>query len=172
MKRQRSVKETKRSSVPHSGMAALSRSSARTSSSSSSFRSFSSSSFPSSFLLRASRLLVVVALASCLPPSASAASAARRSNSRFLKLADRNYTRVYRALDEGMRNTRRLEDAYRSVEQGRALNVFDVARAIVPGKPNFFSYKFLNESASRGPKDRHVSVASQPELIGSEQGRL
>ncbi|MPD05911.1 hypothetical protein E2C01_101683 [Portunus trituberculatus] len=67
----------------------------------------------------------------------STAASSRRLNSRFLDLTRSeysNYTRIYRALDEGMRDPRRLDEAFRSVDHGRALNVFDVARAIVPGK--------------------------------------
>ncbi|XP_047491641.1 uncharacterized protein LOC125040899 isoform X2 [Penaeus chinensis] len=172
MKRQRSEKEINRSSVPHSGMAAPPRSSARTSSSSSSFRSFPSSSFSPCFLLRASRLLVVVALMSCLPPSASAASAARRSNSRFLQLADKNYTRVYRALDEGMRNSRRLEDAYRSVEQGRALNVFDVARAIVPDMDdNDNSHEALVVLMNALLQDNAIDSSLNNHIAGEDAGQ-
>ncbi|XP_063593538.1 proclotting enzyme-like isoform X4 [Penaeus indicus] len=176
MKREISEKETNRSSVPHSGMAAPPRPSARTSSSSSSssssFRSFPSSSFSSCFLLRASRLLVVVALVSCLPPSASAASAARRSNSRFLKLGDKNYTRVYRALDEGMRNTRRLEDAYRSVEQGRALNVFDVARAIVPDMDdNDNSHEALVVLMNALLQDNAIDSSLNNHIAGEDAGQ-
>ncbi|XP_045118694.1 serine proteinase stubble-like isoform X2 [Portunus trituberculatus] len=65
----------------------------------------------------------------------STAASSRRLNSRFLDLTRSeysNYTRIYRALDEGMRDPRRLDEAFRSVDHGRALNVFDVARAIVP----------------------------------------
>ncbi|XP_050693229.1 serine protease 44-like isoform X3 [Eriocheir sinensis] len=60
-------------------------------------------------------------------------SSSRRVNSRFLNLDfNANYSEVYRALDEGMRDQRRLDAAYRSVDLGRAVNVFDVARAIMP----------------------------------------
>lgn len=77
-------------------------------------------------------LLLLVLLALLVPYSTTASS--RRVNSRFLDLSLSNYTQVYRALDEGMRDPRRLDAAFRSVDLGRALNVFDVARAIVPGK--------------------------------------
>ncbi|XP_063840770.1 serine proteinase stubble-like isoform X7 [Scylla paramamosain] len=74
-------------------------------------------------------ILLLLLLANCT------AASSRRVNSRFLDLSRsdyNNYTRIYRALDEGMRDPRRLDEAFRSVDHGRALNVFDVARAIVP----------------------------------------
>ncbi|XP_045118699.1 serine proteinase stubble-like isoform X5 [Portunus trituberculatus] len=74
----------------------------------------------------------------------STAASSRRLNSRFLDLTRSeysNYTRIYRALDEGMRDPRRLDEAFRSVDHGRALNVFDVARAIVPAIPQTCWYK-------------------------------
>lgn len=62
-------------------------------------------------------------------------ASSRRVNSRFLNLdSSKNYSEVYRALDEGMRDQRRLDAAFRSVDLGRAVNVFDVARAIMPGE--------------------------------------
>ena len=79
--------------------------------------------------LRQSLLLLVL-----LTPYSTTASS-RRVNARFLDLSKHsNYSQVYRALDEGMRDPKRLDAAFRSVDLGRALNVFDVARAIVPGK--------------------------------------
>lgn len=72
-------------------------------------------------------------LLSLLTPYTAASS--RRVNSRFLNLdASANYSKVYRALDEGMRDQRRLDAAFRSVDLGQAVNVFDVARAIMPGE--------------------------------------
>nr|XP_053634339.1 uncharacterized protein LOC128689868 [Cherax quadricarinatus] len=79
--------------------------------------------------------LLLLLLASC--PNFSSSTSTRRINSRFLDLdfSDySNYNQVYRAIDEGMRDPRRLNAAFRSVDMGRALNVFDVARAIVPDK--------------------------------------
>lgn len=65
-------------------------------------------------------------------------SSSRRVNSRFLDLdLHANYSKVYRALDEGMRDQRRLDAAFRSVDLGRAVTVFDVARAIMPGELTF-----------------------------------
>ncbi|XP_042239728.1 serine proteinase stubble-like isoform X4 [Homarus americanus] len=96
------------------------------------------------WLLRGTQsFLFVIFLASC--PSSTSSASTRRINSRFLDLGNNenfsNYTRVYRALDEGMRDSRRLNAAFRSVDMGRALNVFDVARAIVPAIPQNCWYK-------------------------------
>ncbi|XP_068217477.1 proclotting enzyme-like isoform X4 [Palaemon carinicauda] len=65
------------------------------------------------------------------PALSSAASSRRRVNARFLNLTA-SYDRVYRDLEAGMRDPKRLDAAFRSVDMGRALNVFDVARAIMP----------------------------------------
>ncbi|XP_076061251.1 uncharacterized protein LOC143037031 [Oratosquilla oratoria] len=58
----------------------------------------------------------------------------RRNNTRFLNLEaiESTYSRVLRELDRNLRDQRVLESAMRTVDEGRALNVFDVARAIVP----------------------------------------
>ncbi|XP_066939907.1 proclotting enzyme-like isoform X4 [Macrobrachium rosenbergii] len=75
-------------------------------------------------------LLLTILLMS-YPMLSSAASSQRRVNARFLNLTA-TYDRVYRDLDAGMRDPKRLDAAFRSVDMGRALNVFDVARAIMP----------------------------------------
>lgn len=77
--------------------------------------------------------LSLMLLLTLLTPCTAASS--RRLNSRFMNLDfNTNYSEVYRALDEGMRDQRRLDAAFRSVDLGRAVNVFDVARAIIPGE--------------------------------------
>ncbi|XP_071530785.1 uncharacterized protein [Panulirus ornatus] len=93
------------------------------------------------WLLKGTRSILFVAILASYPTLAASVSA-RRINSRFLDLGfSDNYTRVYRALDEGMRDPRRLDAAFESVDNGRALNVFDVARAIVPAIPQKCWYK-------------------------------
>lgn len=85
-------------------------------------------------ILRSTQLFLLLLFLISYPNLCCSAST-RRLNSRFrdLSLMD-NYTRVYQALDQGMRDPKRLEAAFRTVDMGRALNVFDVARAIVPGE--------------------------------------
>lgn len=86
---------------------------------------------PTLHTLPASRHTLLLLLV--LVPYTTASS--RRVNSRFMNLDfSTNYSDVYRALDEGMRDQRRLDAAFRSVDLGRAVNVFDVARAIMPGE--------------------------------------
>lgn len=97
---------------------------------------FRASTTGSSFkwFLRGTQSFLFLALLASYPTSSTSIST-RRINSRFLDLRfNDNYTRVYRALDEGMRDPRRLDAAFDSVDKGRALDVFDVARAIVPGE--------------------------------------